>query len=158
MTVYLQENKIYTLSNKPFPGLSKITQLNLYDNRISRIEGLLDLINLKKLYLEKNLIYKLEGLENCRSIEIVNLNHQLISSQMTFTFDEYSLAAISGSLKELHLQSCRIKEPKPLYYLENISYLDLKDNLISDFDEQVCPLLQTMGRLEHLWLIGNPVT
>lgn len=77
---------------------------------------------------------------------------------MFFSFDEYSLAAISGSLRELHLQNCRIKEPKPIYYLEHVSYLNLKDNLISDFDDQVCPLLQTMNYLQRLWLVGNPVT
>jgi Leucine-rich repeat (LRR) protein len=122
------------------------------------MEGFQDLVNLRKLYLEKNLIYRLEGLESCRMLEELNLNNQLVSSQMFFSFDEYSLAAISGSLRELHLQNCRINEPKPIYYLEHLSYLNLKDNLITDFDEQVCPLLQTMNYLQRLWLIGNPVT
>ena len=42
------------------------------------MEGFTDLINLKKLYLEKNLIFKLEGLENCRKLEELNLGYQNI--------------------------------------------------------------------------------
>ena len=65
----------------------------------------------------------------------------MLAPEMNFTFDEYSLAAISGTLKELHLQNCQVKQPRPLYYLENIEFLNLKDNQISDFDEQICPIL-----------------
>lgn len=84
-------------------NLTSLIQLSLYDNRISKMEGFKDLVNLRKLYLEKNLIYRLEGLESCRMLEELNLNNQLVSTEMFFTFDEYSLAAISGSLRELHL-------------------------------------------------------
>jgi hypothetical protein len=65
----------------------------------------------------------------------------MVSAEMYFTFDEYSMAAISGTLKELHLNKCSIKEPKPLYYLEHLDTLWLKDNIIESFDDQVCPLL-----------------
>ena len=60
--IYLQENQIYTMVNDPFAGLHKLAQLSLYDNRIDMMEGLRDLVNLKKLYLEKNMISKLQGL------------------------------------------------------------------------------------------------
>ena len=40
--------------NEPFRGLKNIVQLSLYDNRIDKMEGFTDLVNLKKLYLEKN--------------------------------------------------------------------------------------------------------
>ena len=113
---------------------------------------------MKKLYLEKNLIHRLEGLDNCRQLEDLNLSNQLVAQEMTFTFDDYSLAAISGSLRELHLANSRVEASKPLYYLEHLVVLNLKDNIISDFDEQVCPILQTMNHLRTLWLAGNPVT
>ena len=70
------------------------------------MEGFLELVNLKKLYLEKNLISKLDGLDNCRKLEELYLSDQQIPSNVEFTFDEYSLAAISSSIKVLHLQSC----------------------------------------------------
>ena len=33
------------------------------------MEGFLELVNLKKLYLEKNMLSKLDGLDNCRKLE-----------------------------------------------------------------------------------------
>jgi Leucine-rich repeat (LRR) protein len=99
------------------------------------MEGFLQLSNLKKLYLEKNLISKLDGLDNCRKLEELNLNDQMLAEGKTFSFDEYSLAAVSSTLRELHMQNCQIEQPKPLFYLERIEFLNLKDNLISDFDE-----------------------
>jgi Leucine-rich repeat (LRR) protein len=40
------------------------------------MEGFLDLVNLKKLYLEKNLITRLDGLDNCRKLEELYLGNQ----------------------------------------------------------------------------------
>jgi hypothetical protein len=39
------------------------------------MEGLTDLVSLKKLYLEKNLIAKLDGLDNCRKLEELYLGN-----------------------------------------------------------------------------------
>lgn len=77
---------------------------------------------------------------------------------MEFTFDEYSLAAISGSIKILDIPNSRVINTKPLYYLEGLDTLNLKDNLISDFEHQICPILQTMNCLRILNLSKNPVT
>ncbi len=60
---------------------------------------------------------------------------------MEFTFDDYSLAAISRSLRYLDLGSSNVVDSKPLYYLENLEVLILRKNQISDFDENVVPLL-----------------
>lgn len=104
--IFLQENRIYTLVNEPFKGLQMIVQLNLYNNRIDRMEGFLDLINLKKLYLEKNLITRLDGLDNCRKLEELYLGNQDLPKNTIFQFDEYSLAAISGTLRVLDMPNC----------------------------------------------------
>jgi Leucine-rich repeat (LRR) protein len=40
------------------------------------MEGFLDLVNLKKLYIEKNFISKLDGLDNCRKLEELYLGNQ----------------------------------------------------------------------------------
>ena len=82
----------------------------------------------------------------------------MLAPENQFTFDEYSLAAISSSLRELNLQNSQVKQPKPLYYLENLIFLNLKENCISDFDEEVCPMLQTMNQLQILMFQKNPVT
>lgn len=75
-----------------------------------------------------------------------------------FEFDEYSLAAISGSLKIFDIPNANVRDIKPLYYLENLELLNLKDNLVREFESDVCPILQTMNGLRVLNLKNNPVT
>ena len=105
------------------------------------MEGLTDLVSLKKLYLEKNLIAKLDGLDNCRKLEELYLGNQILTEGQEFTFDEYSLAAVSASLRFLDIPNCNIINPKPLYYLESLDTLNLQGNNIFDLENQVCPLL-----------------
>lgn len=119
------------------------------------MEGFEGLTSLRKLYLEKNRIAVLEGLNNCRELEELYLSQQEI--QTDFTFDEYSLAAIAGSIKYLDISDSRVTETRPLYYLEKLEVLILKKNRIIDFEEQICPLLQTMSALKQLDLSENPV-
>jgi Leucine-rich repeat (LRR) protein len=113
------------------------------------------LVSLRKLYLEKNQISRLEGLTGCRHLEELYLSQQEI--QTNFTFDDYSLAAISGSLKYLDLSDSRLVESKPLYYLERLEVLILKKNRIIEFEDHICPLLQTMNSLRQLDITDNPV-
>lgn len=94
------------------------------------MEGFIDLVNLKKLYLEKNMISKLDGLDNCRKLEELYLGNQVLPHGTHFTFDEYSVAAISGSLRNLDIPNSNVIEPKPLYYLEGLDQLNLRENLI----------------------------
>lgn len=107
--IYLQENSIYTLVNDPFQGLKNLTQLSLYENRIDRMEGFQDLVNLRKLYLERNLISKLEGLESCRRLEELYLGNQELPARTCFEFDEYSLAAISATLRTLDMPNSQLR-------------------------------------------------
>lgn len=144
--------------NDPFKDLTKIIQLSLYSNRIDKMEGLTSLVNLKKLYIEKNCISKLDGLDNCRMLEELYIGNQDLSPEIEFTFDEYSLAAISSTLKVLDIPNTNVQNPKALYYLEGLETLNLKENQIEDFEGQVCPLLQTMNDLKILNLKGCPCT
>ena len=88
------------------------------------------MVNLKKLYLEKNCISKLDGLDNCRKLEELYLGHQRLPPNVVFAFDEYSLAAISSTLKVMDLPDSNVVNVKPLYYLEALDTLNLKDNFI----------------------------
>lgn len=109
------------------------------------MEGFGDMVSLKKLYMEKNMITKLDGLDNCRKLEELYLGNQIIPEGIEFTFDEYSLAAVSNSLKLFDIPNCNIINPKPLYYLECLDTINLRDNQIVDLENQICPLLQTMN-------------
>lgn len=78
------------------------------------------LVSMRRLYLEKNRISRLEGLTQCSNLEELYLSNQLLPLGVPFTFDEYSLAAISARLRYLDLSDSNIVEPHPLYYLENL--------------------------------------
>lgn len=98
------------------------------------MEGFGSLVNLKKLYLEKNMIAKLQGLENCRKLEELYLGNQDLPIGSKFEFDEYSLAAISASIRTLDIPNSKVMKIKALYYLEGLENLNLKDNIIGDFE------------------------
>jgi hypothetical protein len=63
------------------------------------------------------------------------LGHQQFVSAYEFSFDEYSLAAISNTLVLMDLPEVKLVNCKPLYFLENLITLNLADNLIQDFDD-----------------------
>ena len=119
------------------------------------MDGLEDLPNLRRLYLERNFISRLSGVIGCSSLEELSLCRQ--THKKEFSFDEHSLATISMSMSTLDLSECGIVDPSALYFLEFVTNLNLKENSISDIDTLV-PLLDTMTRLRDLNLIGNPVT
>ena len=57
----------------------------------------------------------------------------------------------------LDLPAVNLVTCKPLYFLERLITLNLNDNLISDFDEQVVPMLMTLQSLRTLSMHRNPV-
>ncbi len=69
---------------------------------------------------------------------------------MPFTFDDYSLAAISASLVLLDMPSVNLVECRSLYFLEHLYQLNLQNNKIADFQEQLAPVLVTLSVLKDL--------
>ena len=59
--LFLQDNFLSSIGNA-FIGLKNVTQINLFNNFISEMEGLDECVNLRKLYMEHNRISKLQGL------------------------------------------------------------------------------------------------
>lgn len=78
------------------------------------------------------MIRRLEGLQNCTQLEELTLQDQRLPRTATFTFDEYSLAAIAGSLFNLNVANNQILECKALYYCDRIENLNLSGNWICD--------------------------
>jgi protein phosphatase 1 regulatory subunit 7 len=58
--------------------LSKIVYLNLFNNKIKKIEGLQQLLNLETLILAFNEIDVIEGLECSSKLKKVDLGHNFI--------------------------------------------------------------------------------
>ena len=68
-----------------------------------------------------------------------------------------SLAAISGTLQVLELEEVRLADPEPLYFLEFVRHLALRDNFIDDINK-VASFLRTMNDLTSIDLRNNPIT
>lgn len=154
--LYLNENKLPNISDLMLK-FTKLTRLSLHNNRIAKIENLDALVNLQKLYLDQNRIRCLEGLQHCTRLEELELQNQNLPRSVRFTFDEYTLAAISSSLTRINLASTNVKDCRQLYFCDKLEFLDLRDNFIEDLNDQVMPLLQTMARLNTLDLRDNQV-
>ena len=81
-----------------------IEEIDLSNNRISKIDGLKKLKNLKRLYLKNNYIEKIEGLEDLENLELLDLSGNV------------NIQEIPDSLNNLHhlkmvkLTGCRITE------------------------------------------------
>jgi Leucine-rich repeat (LRR) protein len=57
------------------------------------------LSNLRKLYIERNCIARLEGLHNCKRLQELYLSKQKLPDFVEFTFDEeFTLPAIAVSI------------------------------------------------------------
>ena len=130
--VYL-ENNFLTSMKGAFLGLPQLVQINLHNNQIAIMDCFEECTLLRKLYLEHNRICRLEGLQNCQRLEELYIGDQKIG-KCKFTFDEYSLAAISNTLEILDMPKVNLEQCKPLYFCENLISLNLSDNLIEDFE------------------------
>jgi len=81
------------------------------------------------------MIRKLEGLQNCTKLEELTLQEQKLPSNVVFEFDEYSLAAIAGTLYSLNLASNQIVECKAIYFCDRLETLNLRGNWIMHLTE-----------------------
>ena len=60
-------------------------------------------------------------------------------------------------MEVLDLPAVNLVTCKPLYFLEKLITLNLNDNMIDNFDEQVVPMLMTLQNLRNLNMHRNPV-
>lgn len=146
--VFLQDNYLTFIGQPAFKGCQNIIQMNLAANMIQKMDCFEELPKLQKLYLENNQISRLEGLSRCQELRELFIGNQ--RTKKRFTLDEYSLAAISGSLSYLDMPSVNLVECKALYYLENLGFLNLQNNHVSDLQNELAPVLMTCQRIRNL--------
>ena len=80
-----------------------IEEIDLSNNRISKIQGLKNLINLKKLNLKNNYIEKIEGLENLNKLELLDLSGNVSIQEIPDNLSNLP------NLETVKLTGCRIK-------------------------------------------------
>jgi hypothetical protein len=81
-----------------------IEEIDLSNNRISKIDGLKKLKNLKRLYLKNNYIEKIEGLEELENLELLDLSGNVNIQEIPDSLNNLH------QLKKLKLTGCRISE------------------------------------------------
>lgn len=81
-----------------------IEEIDLSNNRISKINGLKKLKNLKRLYLKNNYIEKIEGLEDLENLELLDLSGNVNIKEIPDSLNNLH------QLKKVKLTGCRIAE------------------------------------------------
>ena len=137
----LWDNRISDLS--VLSGLTNLTSLHLGRNQISDLTPLTELTNLTDLSLDSNQIGDLSPLSRLTNLERLVLNNNQISD----------LSPLDGliNLTVLELADNQINDLSPLSGLTNLEELLLSDNQIND----MTPLSELMN-LNYICMSGNP--
>ena len=64
------DNRISRVTDLDATKLNRLHTLELRGNKLTSTEGFKSLVNLKKLYLAKNNLDKLEGLDQLKNLEV----------------------------------------------------------------------------------------
>jgi len=129
-------------------GCPNLCELYLGQNKISRIEGLNHLVNLKIISLQSNRITKIEGLDCLVNLEELYLSHNGIQVMEGLKKNE--------KLKILDLGNNRIEKLENLQTQTNLEELWLNHNIFSSFDD-IEKELKNMPKLQTVYFEGNPV-
>lgn len=129
----------------PFEPLESLQELDLYDNQISKIEGLDKLKSLISLDLSFNLIRKIENLADLSSLTTLYLIQNKISQIE-------GLERLADKLISLELGSNRIRHINNLTLLTNLTELWLGRNKISKLEG-----LETLVNLRSLSIQSNRI-
>jgi len=88
----LDNNKLKRIESNTFKGLINLEELSLFDNQIEEINvnGLVDLKNLKELYLDNNKLKRIDRscFEPLTSIAIISLRGNELASKANCFFNE----------------------------------------------------------------------
>ncbi|KAI9626203.1 hypothetical protein H4Q26_015954, partial [Puccinia striiformis f. sp. tritici PST-130] len=136
----------------PFSGLEVLEELDLYDNQISKIEGLHQLPNLKTLDFSFNLIRKIENLDSLESLSTLYLiqnNLELGSNRIRHITNLSCLI----NLTELWLGRNKISKLEGLDSLVNLRSLSIQSNRIIKLEG-----LSNLVSLEELYISHNGLT
>ncbi|MHA2391707.1 MAG: leucine-rich repeat domain-containing protein [Promethearchaeota archaeon] len=143
--LYLHNKNVKDLSK--IIGLRNLTNLRklfLDYNQIGEIRGLENLRNLKSLHIQGNRISKIEGLGNLSKLEYLYLNYNEIS--------EIKGLNHLSNLKSLMIYDNQISQIKGLENLENLVILNLRNNKISEIEG-----LENLRNLKRLDLSNNEI-
>lgn len=145
-TINLSSSNIDKISKvKGLGNLINLNKLYLNFNRITEIEGLDNLINLKSLHFQGNKIKEIKALEHLKKLEYLYLNNNEI-------FKIQGIKNLSN-LKSLMIYDNQITEIQNLEHLSNLEILNLRNNRINEIKGLKC-----LSNLKRLDLSNNEIT
>ena len=149
--------------------LYKFTNLKilmLYDNKITEIHGLDNLVNLQQLHLDSNQITEIKGLNKLIGLQMLDLCYnqikeikgldKLASLQKLYLSNNH-ITEIKGfdnlvNLEIIKLYNNKIKEIKGLDNLINLQVLNLSNNQLTEIKG-----LNKLANLQQLYLSSNKI-
>jgi protein phosphatase 1 regulatory subunit 7 len=164
-TLDLSFNKIKHIKN--VSHLKKLTDLFFVQNKISRIEGLEGLTELRNLELGANRIREIENLESLKSLEELWLgknkitemkNLDSLSNLRIISIQSNRLTNLTGlsnlpNLEELYFSHNAVADLSGLEKNTTLRVLDFSNNQISHLEH-----LSTLVNLEEVWASNNQLS
>jgi Leucine-rich repeat (LRR) protein len=129
-SVLLQQNKIPRMADT-FTGMSKLQELRLDQNRISKIEGLSGCVSLRKLDVSFNNIEKLEGISGLQQLQELKASNNAIKTLLP-------LKALP-SIKDFDVSNNQLKNLDGLHQLPTLEYVKADHNMIAEL--RLLPML-----------------
>ena len=125
----LAYNKINSIDVFEKGDFSKLESLDLSYNEIKNLRSLMNLTNIKRIFLKQNKIDDVDGIQYLKNASIIDLSECGINSIE-------SLRNINlPKLEKLYLNNNNIEDISPLNGLKSLSTLDLSNNKIKNIDE-----------------------
>ncbi|KAG8690731.1 hypothetical protein FRC11_009476 [Ceratobasidium sp. 423] len=142
-TIFFVQNKIAKISGVVGLGNS-LRSLELGGNRIRAIEGLEGLENLEELWLGKNKIAKLQGLETLKALRVLSIQSNRITK----------LEGLEGltNLEEFYISHNGLNKIEGLEKNAKLRTFDVSGNMITAVEG-----LSHLGELEEFWASDNQI-
>ncbi|XP_026752440.2 LOW QUALITY PROTEIN: protein artichoke-like [Galleria mellonella] len=151
--LYLNNNKIRTISKETFYGLTNIDTVFLENNNIVSLDAdsFTSLTKLSHVYLDHNEELVLNGTEFDNLSSLVHVSFKSVKKHFNFQSSK------NTTINKLDLSYCGITEIYPLfiYKIKRMSYLNLSSNKIKFIDKHS---FQSMPYLTVLDMSSNLIT
>ncbi|MDE6746377.1 MAG: leucine-rich repeat domain-containing protein [Oscillospiraceae bacterium] len=141
--LHIYQNKISDLT--PLKGLTGLQTLSLFKNNVSDLSPIAGLVSLEGLYLRENNISDVSALENLTALEVLDISENSVS-------DITPLAGLRN-LNLLRLNDNNITDIAGLSGLKNVTRLHLQNNGVTD----ITPVMG-MEDLSEIYLENNSVS
>ncbi|CAL6040675.1 internalin [Hexamita inflata] len=161
-TLNIGNNKIQDIS--PLNQLTNLKILKLFNNNISDISQIKDLRDLKELDVSFNQITSLHSIKKFKSLKVLHANNNKITDlyEVQYLNNLTSLYVGNNEISDLSpLSACsslslliennQITDASPLQHIQQLSYVQLEQNFINDFQA----LTQLQNYTKYNFKLGN---